>query len=101
MSLDRLGFFVIAILIGWLTTAFFMGRLHNFIASKSFSSTKVGIVLVLISLGLFLRYMPSSENLGQKIHLILLILAFLFGIGLIRIDNYKYLYGRDWENKKE
>ena len=101
MSLENTGFFILTILAAWVLAALFLGRSHTFLAKKGFSSTKVGTVLVIISIGLFLGYASLSEHWGQKILATLMIAGFLFGVGLIRIDNYKHLYGREWENKKE
>ena len=101
MSLENTGFFALAIFVTWLTMALFLGRLHTFIVKKGFSSARVGSVLIIVSMGLFIGYASISANTGQKILLILMIAGFLFGIGLIRMGNYKHLYGRDWGNKEK
>lgn len=79
----------------------FLGRLHIFIVEKGLSSTRVGSILVVLSLGLLLGFISFQKDLLHKILLALTIISFLFGFGLIRMGSYKYLYGKSWENKKK
>ena len=101
MSLENTGFFVLAIFVTWLTMALFLGRFHTFIVKKGFSSARVGGVLIIVSIGLFVSYVSIPVNTWQKTLLILMIAGFLLGIGLIRMGNYKHLYGSDWEDKEK
>ncbi|MAU01313.1 MAG: hypothetical protein CL608_29585 [Anaerolineaceae bacterium] len=101
MTPTIIGYFVIAILVSWLLVSLFLGRLNTLIVEKGFSTKRVGVILVVVSFGLFGGYTSISEGVGRNILLSLMILAFLFGIGLIRVGTYKYLYGKDWEDKKK
>lgn len=101
MTPTIIGYFVLATLVSWLLMSLFIGRLNTFIVEKGFSTKRVGVILIVVSLGVFGGYASFSEGVGRNILLALMILAFLFGIGLIRVGTYRYLYGKDWEDKKK